>query len=99
MDTSNPPQAVVHNSTIIDWAFDEERQNGGRAELRNGGTAEQHSSRSNGYLSTSFMVHADDDDDDDDVTLMIYNIERSLTPDTAEVTGKSWREIIVHPWR
>ena len=38
MDTSNPPQAV-HNSTIIDWAFGEERQNGGRAERHNGGTA------------------------------------------------------------
>jgi hypothetical protein len=35
MDTSNPPQAVVHNSAIIDWAFDKERQNGGRAERRN----------------------------------------------------------------
>jgi hypothetical protein len=40
MDTSNPPQAIVHNSTIINWAFGEERQNGGRAERRNGGTAE-----------------------------------------------------------
>ncbi len=43
MDTSNPLQAVVHNSTIIDWAFGEERQNGGRAERRNGGTAEEQS--------------------------------------------------------
>jgi hypothetical protein len=43
------------------------------AEGRNGGTAEQESSRSNGYLSTSFMVHADDD-----TTLIIYSIDRSL---------------------
>jgi hypothetical protein len=46
------------------------------AERRNGGTAElveivlaERQYRSNGYLSTSFMVHADDDDD---TTLIIY---------------------------
>jgi hypothetical protein len=41
MDTSNPLQAVVHNSTIIDWAFGEGRQNGRRAERQKGGTAER----------------------------------------------------------
>jgi hypothetical protein len=40
MDTSNPLQAIVHNSTIIDWAFGEGRQNGRRAERRKGGRAE-----------------------------------------------------------
>jgi hypothetical protein len=68
MDQSNPPQAVVHNLTIIDWAFGEEQQNGRLSERRNGVTAEKQSSCSNGYLSTSFMVHGDDD-----VTLIIYN--------------------------
>jgi hypothetical protein len=67
MDTSNPPQAVVHNSTIIDWAFGKERQNSGRA---GGGRVERRNSRSNGYISTSFMVHANDD-----TTLIIYSID------------------------
>ncbi len=35
--------------------------------------------RSNGYLSTSFMVHADDDDDDD-TTLIIYIIDKFAIP-------------------
>jgi hypothetical protein len=75
MDTSNPPQAVVHNSTIIDWAFGEERQNGGRAE---GGTAEGRNRvavRMATYLLDLWYTDNDDDDDDDDTTLIIYSID------------------------
>ena len=71
MDTSNPPQAAVHNSTIIDWAFGKEWQNGGRArraEGRNGGRAERRNSRVAVRMAT-YLLHlwyTDTDDDDDD---------------------------------
>ncbi len=81
MDTSNPPQAVVHNSTIIDWAFGEERQNGrmaeerksGRAEERNGGMAEwRKDRRAERWKSrvairmATYLLHLWYTDDDDD---------------------------------
>jgi hypothetical protein len=62
---SNPTQAVVHNTTIIDRAFGAEGRNGGTAEGRKGGTAEWQY----GYipnLPDRFMVHATDTDDTDD---------------------------------
>jgi hypothetical protein len=71
MDTSNPPQAVVHNSTIIDWAFGEERQNCGRAERRAEGR--------NGSTAT-YRIYLIDlrYTDDTDTTLIIYSIDLSV---------------------